>query len=112
MLDIDPTSDDAVSLTDACRLLPRGRNGSKPHLSTLLRWIRIGVPGPDGQRVKLAALRCGGKWITSRAALREFAAALTPRVESDSQPSPVPRSPRARRRASERAAAKLESMSV
>ena len=106
MTDIDVTSEDTLTLTEACRLLPRGRNGSKPHLSTLLRWITTGAPAPDGRRVKLAAIRCGAKWVTSRAALREFTAALTP-ATSDAPSSPPPRSPATRRRASERAAAEL-----
>ena len=41
-----------------------------------LRWILHGAPASDGRRVKLAAVRCGAKWITSRDALRKFTAAL------------------------------------
>ena len=40
---IDVTSDDALTLTEVCKLLPRGRNGSRPHLSTVLRWILGGA---------------------------------------------------------------------
>jgi hypothetical protein len=103
---IDITSDDTLTLTEACRVLPRGRNGSRPHLSTVLRWILQGAPAPDGRRVKLAACRVGAKWITSRAALREFSAALTPR--SDGESAPLPRTPCQGTRASERAAKALE----
>jgi len=105
MIEIDITSDDTLTLAEACRILPRGRNGSRPHLSTILRWILRGAPAPDGRRIKLAALRCGSKWVTSRTALREFAAALTPRL--DTEPAPPPRSPTQQRRASERAASEL-----
>ncbi len=77
MIKIDVTADDVLSLTEACRLLPRGRNGSRPHLTTLLRWIREGIKVQDGKRVRLSAVRFGGKWVTSRTALQDFAAALT-----------------------------------
>jgi hypothetical protein len=106
MTAIDVTSNDTLTLAEACRLLPRGRNGSRPHLSTVLRWILSGCPAPDGRRVKLAAVRCGAKWVTSRAALQEFVDALTPR--QDLEPAPPPRTPGQRRRASERAAEQLE----
>jgi hypothetical protein len=77
-MNIDIISDDTLTLAEACRLLPRGRNGARPHLSTILRWILDGAPAVGGERVRLAALRVGGKWVTSRAALQAFAEALTP----------------------------------
>ena len=43
MLDI--TTEDTLTLTDACKVLPRGRNGARPQLSTLLRWVLEGVRG-------------------------------------------------------------------
>jgi hypothetical protein len=103
---IDITSDDTLTLAGACRILPRGRHGSRPHLSTVLRWILHGAPAPDGRRVKLAAVRVGCKWVTSRAALQEFVHALTPRLAGE--PGPPPRSPTQRRRADGRAKKQLE----
>jgi hypothetical protein len=103
---IDVTSDDTLTLREACSLLPRGRHGSKPHLSTLLRWITVGVPGPGGGRIKLAAVRCGAKWVTSRAALREFVQALTPRPNGE--PAAPTRTPTQRSRAATRADKALE----
>jgi Protein of unknown function (DUF1580) len=110
MTNIDVTADDTLSLAEACRLLPRGRKGTKPHLSTLVRWILHGSSAPDGRRVKLAAVRCGGKWITSRGALREFCAALTPKA-GDIPTSPI-RTPGQRQRASERAGKRLEGVGI
>jgi hypothetical protein len=107
MIDIDITSDDTLTLAEACRILPRGRRGAKPHLSTLVRWITAGAPAADGGRVRLAAVRVGGKWITSRAALRAFALALTAR-----EIVPTPRTPPQRRRASEQAAKELERVGI
>jgi hypothetical protein len=111
MAAIDITSDDTLTLSEACALLPRGRNGAKPHLSTLLRWILQGAPAPGGQRVRLGAVRCGGKWITSRQALREFTEALTPRLASDPAPAPS-RTPGRRQRAGERAGKQLEKLGI
>ena len=107
---IDPSTETTISLTEAGQLLPRGRNGAKPGLSTLLRWILVGCKGPDGEKVKLRAGRCGGKWFTSQEALREFIEALTPCVEGvEALP---PRTLKQRRRASERAARELERMGI
>jgi hypothetical protein len=71
----------------------------------VLRWILKGAKAPDGSRVRLEAVRLGGRWFTSREAIQRFAAALTPRV--DDEPAPVPRSEGAQRRASERTAREL-----
>jgi hypothetical protein len=68
------------------------------------RWIVKGVPDRDGNRVRLEAVRVGGKWLTTHAALRRFIEATTPRFE---EANSVPRSASARLRASERAAAVL-----
>jgi hypothetical protein len=110
MTEIDVTSHDTLTLAEACRILPKGRKGSRPHLSTIIRWITAGAPARDGRRVTLAAVRCGGKWITSRAALREFAAALTPAL-SDTPGTP-PRTPGQRQRATARAARELEKLGI
>jgi hypothetical protein len=107
---INITSEDTLTLTQACALLPRGRNGAKPHLSTLIRWITRGAPGPDGRRVKLAAVRIGAKWITSRAALQEFATALTPLL--DNEESPLPVTVKRRSKANERTARTLEKLGI
>jgi hypothetical protein len=37
--------------------------------STTFRWVTNGAKGPGGRVVKLEAVRVGGRWITSRAAL-------------------------------------------
>jgi hypothetical protein len=109
MVLIDITSDDVLTLTQACAILPRGRNSSRPHLSTILRWILHGAPSLDGRRVRLSAVGCGGKWITSRAALREFTEALTPRHDDATLPA---RTPTARRRGNALAAKRLENAGI
>ena len=78
--------------------------------ATLWRWILRGVPDPNGVRVRLEALRCGGKWLTSREALERFAKRLTPDLTDE--PRLLPRSLQKRRLASERAAMELQKMGV
>jgi hypothetical protein len=107
---IDVTSEDTMRLADLRLLLPKGRNGSRPHISTVLRWILDGVAGPGGQRVRLRAVRLSGKWVSSRQALQEFCEALTP-VLGDAPASP-PRTPAQRGRASEKASRRLEQAGI
>ena len=78
---IDVTDPNTLTLAEACRILPRGRNNARPHLSTLIRWITLGAVARDGRRVRLAACRCGSKWLTSRAALMAFTKELTGQIE-------------------------------
>ena len=108
---LDLTHESSITLAEACRLVPAARGAKKTHLSTLLRWILHGAKTPDGQTVRLEALRLGGKWVTSREALQRFAERLTPKID-DTSPTPTPRSEAKRRRASERAAAKLETLGM
>jgi hypothetical protein len=77
---------------------------------TIWRWALKGLPGPDGQRVRLRASRLGARWITSVQALQEFTERLTPRL--DDKPVPLPRSIDKRRAASERAAKALEQVGI
>jgi hypothetical protein len=71
---IDLRTETLISLAQAARLLPPGRNGKTTHISTLMRWINPGVRG-----VRLEAVRLGGRWLTSAAALQRFADRLTAR---------------------------------
>lgn len=109
-MSIDIRAENIISLTEACQSLPTGRRGRPVHLSCILRWITKGSLAPDGRRVRLEAVRIGGRWITSREALARFAEALTPRFED--QPVPTPRSASKREQANERAAIELESMGI
>jgi hypothetical protein len=99
-----------LRLREIGQYLPTGRRGKRLSLSAALRWVLDGVRLPDGQRLKLEAVRVGNKWITSLEALERFAAAQTPRLDGD--PAPAPRTPTARRRASERAAKELEAAGI
>jgi hypothetical protein len=107
---IDLPKEHTLSLAQATHepLFPPGRNGAKPSLSCILRWILTGVKGPTGQFIRLEAVRLGGRWITSREAIQRFAERLTPQLELE--PPPDKRTPAQRRRASEQAEAELDAL--
>jgi hypothetical protein len=109
MTTMPPTSlltETLISLIQAARKLPPGRNGSPVSLGCVIRWVTKGCPAPDGERIRLEAVRLGGRWLTSEQALARFAERLTPRL--DDHPAPMPRTPTQRERASQRAAEQLE----
>src|SRR5262245_4038705 len=89
-----------LTLCEAAAKLPLGRGRRPVSFSCVLRWIIDGLPGPDGQKVRLEAVRVGGRWRTSEEALARWAERLTPRLETD--PVPV-RTTAQRTRAAERA---------
>jgi hypothetical protein len=62
--------------------------------STAFRWIMRGLPHGRGERVRLTAIRRGKVWLTSRAALQRFLAALP---ASTAAPSGSPIRPPAKR---------------
>ena len=61
------TSEELVSLTEATRALPPGRNGKRLHVSTLHRWAGRGLRG-----VVLETIHVGGRRYTSTEALQRF----------------------------------------
>jgi hypothetical protein len=95
-----------IGLNEAARRLPPGRGRRPVSFSCVFRWITTGIPGPNGQRVRLEAVRLGGRWLTSVEALARWADSLTPNL--DSEPGTPPRTPAQRSRASLLAARALE----
>ncbi len=67
--------DDRLSLKEVCSLLP-SRNGKKPCLLTVWRWVTKGVAVTNG-RVRLRAFRVGRNWFTRSAWVDEFISALS-----------------------------------
>jgi hypothetical protein len=102
---LDLTREEPISLAAAAALIPPARSGKRTHISTILRWILSGAKAPTGEVVRLEAVRLGGRWMTSKESLQRFAERLTPQTVGE--PAPLPRSPSARQRASERAAEEL-----
>jgi hypothetical protein len=107
---IDFISETTLSLIQAARLLPPGRNGRPVTLSCVLRWVLRGAPGPNGERVRLEALRLGGRWLTSREAIQRFAESLTPCL--DTPPAPLPRTPTQRVKAAAKAGKELDNIGI
>jgi hypothetical protein len=103
-------SETTMSLSQAAKRLPSGRRGAPVSLACVLRWVLQGARGPAGARVRLEAVRLGGRWLTSLEALARFAQALTP-ATADSQSSPI-RTLRQRRKRAERAERELEQLGI
>jgi hypothetical protein len=95
-----------LSLSQAARRFPPFREGKPCAPSTIFRWITAGVRLPDGRRVRLEAVRLGGRWLTSTQAIERFIARQTPRIDTD--PTLAPRTSSHRQRAAERAGRELE----
>jgi hypothetical protein len=98
---IDLTSENVIRLEEAAHIC-------QTHFSTIFRWVTKGIPGADGERVRLRAVKCGAKWLSSTEAIAEFCEATTPRIEA----AVPPRTAGARRKASERAAKKLQQAGI
>jgi hypothetical protein len=98
-----------LSLQEAADSLPSGMNrGKRLDFSTIWRWVLRGCLAIDGRRVKLEAVRLGGRWLTSREALERFSDALsTPQADQ-----PEPRTPAGRKRDVSSARRKLEKMGI
>ena len=88
------------------QILSLDQAGKKVGVSfqTIWRWALKGLPGSNGQRVRVRAARLGGRWITSVEALQEFSRAMTPKIE---ELVPLYRSPGRRLRAAKRAGDEL-----
>jgi hypothetical protein len=69
---IDINTEHLLTLAQAARLRPAGRQGRPTHPSTVYRWISRGLRGH-----RLESIRLGGTLYTSREALQRFAEQLT-----------------------------------
>lgn len=100
---------EGLSLAAAGRLFPGHRGGNSVYPSTVFRWVVKGSRTPTGASVRLDAVRVGGRWLTSRAAVARFVAALTAAVDpAPTDSTPAVRPPSARRKSADRAARELE----
>jgi hypothetical protein len=50
---------------------------------TVWRWVRRGAKDPKGRIVRLPAIRAGGKWLTTKTALKKFIDGLTRKFERE-----------------------------
>ena len=70
--------------------------------STIFRWVVKGLPGGDGTRVRLPALRRGKRYLTTPRAVERFFAALPMSAPPTSAPLSI-RTPTKRERDCQRA---------
>jgi hypothetical protein len=75
-----------IGLAHAARRLPPGREDKPVSPSTIWRWVVEGVRLSDGSRLRLEAVRIGGRWVTSVEALSRFASRQTPGFPSTPSP--------------------------
>lgn len=101
---IDPNTESLISLTHACKILPRRRAGKRPSVSCMYRWSTTGCRG-----VILETIQVGGTRCTSREKLALFFRRLTTDRGSDAGPVETPlRHQRRRQREVAAAVAELE----
>ena len=98
-----------VTLAQAAKSLPPGRNGRPVHVATLLRWVVAGTSSPSGEIVRLQAVRMGGRWLTTREWLEDYARRLTPTFGAE---PPLRPSSSARTRVAERTARELDALGI
>lgn len=96
-----------LSLAEAGRSFPPHRGGGEStRPETVHRWITDGVRAADGSRVRLEAVRIGGRWVTSEPAVDRFIR----RLSAVPDLAPGPRSPAERNRAADAADKELAAM--
>jgi hypothetical protein len=88
-------------LSAAARRFPSFRQGRPVSLSCLVRWLRDGVRGQNGERIHLEASRLAGRWITTPQAIVRFLEAQAPKLGGSGRGAP--RASGVRQRASEQA---------
>jgi hypothetical protein len=98
-----------LTLAEISASLPGARGAARLSPATLTRWILDGCKGRDGRRVKLAALRCGQRWLVYQTDLDAFFAALAGDLAPTPEPAP-PRSKAAKVKAAAAAGRKLAAM--
>lgn len=81
-MSIDLFSEPLLRFDEAAKLLPRQ---SRPSYTTWWRWSRRGIRG-----VRLDTVLCGGRRMTSAAALARFLAAVTAAGEGAQAPLSTP----------------------
>jgi hypothetical protein len=99
-----------LSLSQAARRFPPFRKDRPVAPSTIFRWIASGVRLRDGRRIRLEAVRLGGRWLTSEQAVQRFIDRQTPNVDADS--AALARAPSQRTRRAEQAAEALEAAGI
>jgi hypothetical protein len=101
-----------ISLSQAARRLPSFRNDRPVSPATIWRWDSEGVRLPNGTRLRLEAVRLGGRWITSVESLTRFSERQTQAQTPSHEPPLSIRTPGQINTASERAEKQLEEIGI
>jgi hypothetical protein len=104
------TGERLLSMAEAARRFPPARLGRPVSPATVWRWCHKGVSVPGVGTVFLECVRLSGRWLTSEQAISRFVYRQTPAMNDN--PAATPRTPVQRRRASERAGAKLRQLGI
>jgi hypothetical protein len=99
---IDLKNETIITLQQATRLFPHGRNGRPMHISHLIKGILKGFNGS-----KLEALRCGSRWLTSVEACQRWVEAQAASA-TGAKAAVTPAHPGSRRKSKERASLRLD----
>lgn len=110
MLKIDQFQTELLSLAQVAKKLGKLSGNGKVSPATVYRWVVSGLKAPNGQCVRLCAIRVGRTFATSKECVREFLAAMT--SVAPEVPVAIPRSPAQRNRESTTATRKLDGMKV
>jgi hypothetical protein len=108
-LSITQTPNDMLTVSQVCRRYPGARGARHVTPSTVTRWILAGCPDRSGTRVRLAATRCGSRWLICPTDLDAFFASLAADPSTSVSPSRQ-RTQTQQQRAAERAGEKLKRM--
>jgi hypothetical protein len=76
-------NENIITIGQATRLVP-SRTGKRLHISTIHRWIAVGVRG-----VRLESIMVGGVRMTSVEALQRFSDRLSGNPRPDAVPAPA-----------------------
>ena len=103
-----PNDDPLIPLIEYLKTLPGSRGAKHVSPATGIRWIHRGCPDRGGNRVRLKATRCGGRWLIRQSDADAFFAALA----ADPAPTDAPpsRTPAQQARAADRASRELEKL--
>lgn len=77
-----------MTVSQVCRAIPGSRGNQSVRPSTVTRWILIGCPARNGDRIKLKATRCGSRWLIDPIHLAEFFDALGCITPNATAPAP------------------------
>jgi hypothetical protein len=93
-----------LSFSQAARVVP-GRGKSGCHPSCIWRWATDGIRLRDGSRLKLESVRLGGRYVTSRGAIKRFLSAC-----NDAETVNTSEATETKQTRAAKASAKLEAM--